>query len=149
MRKLLSLALLAAVATPAAAQVAPPQPPRYSDPAYAQLPPEIANGAAVDQIGNMVGAVTKALLDLPVGELEAAVENRPVTRQDRERTVRSVTGTDEREVNVGIAQSKDAVIAGGRAMARTLPVIREALNKAGEEIERATANVPQPGYPRR
>jgi hypothetical protein len=34
-------------------------------------------------------------------------------------------------------------------MARTLPVIREALNKAGEEIERATANVPQPGYPRR
>lgn len=148
MRKLVSLALLAAVATPAAAQVAPP-PPGYPDPAYAQLPPEIANGAAVDQIGNMIGAVTKALLDLPVGELEAAVENRPVTRQDRERTVRSVTGTDEREVNAGIEQSKDAVIAGGRAMARTLPVIREALNKAGEEIERATANVPQPGYPRR
>ena len=151
MRKLLSLALLAAVATPAAAQVAPrpPEPPRYSDPAYAQLPPEIANGGAVDQIGNMVGAVTKALLDLPVGELEAAVENRPVTRQDRQRTVRSVTGTDEREVASSIEQSKGAVVAGGRAMARTLPVIREALNKAGEEIERAAANVPQPGYPRR
>lgn len=151
MRKILPLALLATVASPAVAQVAPrpPEPPLYSDPAYAQLPAEIANGAAVDQIGNMVGAVTKALLDLPVGELEAAVENRPVTRQDRQRTVRSVTGTDEREVNAGIAQSKDAVIAGGRAMARTLPVIREALNKAGEEIERATANLPQPGYPRR
>ena len=150
MRKLLSLALLAAVATPAAAQVAPPPPPpSYSDPAYAQLPPEIANGGAVDQIGNMVGAVTKALLDLPVGELEAAVENRPVTRQDRQRTVRSVTGTDERDVASSIEQSKGAVVAGGRAMARTLPVIREALNKAGEEIERATANVPQPGYPRR
>lgn len=148
MRKFLSLALLAAVATPAAAQVAPP-PPGYSDPAYAQLPPEIANGAAVDQIGNMIGAVTRALLDLPVGELEAAVENRPVTRQDRQRTVRSVTGTDERDVTAGIEQSKEAVVAGGRAMARTLPVIREALNKAGEEIERATANVPQPGYPRR
>jgi hypothetical protein len=149
MRKLLSLALLAGVATPAAAQVAPPPPPSYSDPAYAQLPPEIVNGGAIDQIGNMVGAVTRALLDLPVGELEAAVENRPVTRQDRQRTVRSVTGTDEREVASSIEQSKGAVVAGGRAMARTLPVIREALNKAGEEIERATANVPQPGYPRR
>ena len=151
MRKLFSLALLAAVATPAAAQVAPrpPEPPLYSEPAYAQLPPEIVNGGAIDQIGNMVGAVTRALLDLPVGELEAAVENRPVTRQDRQRTVRSVTGTDEREVASRIEQRKGAVVAGGRAMARTLPVIREALNKAGEEIERATANVPQPGYPRR
>lgn len=151
MRKILSLALLAAMASPAAAQVAPrpPEPPRYSDPAYAELPPEIANGGAIDQIGNMVGAVTKALLNLPVGEIEAAVENRPATRQDRQRTVRSVTGTDEREVTQSIEQSKGAVVAGGRAMARTLPVIREALNKAGEEIERATANVPQPGYPRR
>ncbi|NJC04367.1 hypothetical protein GGQ97_000160 [Sphingomonas kaistensis] len=151
MRKILPLALFAALASPASAQVnpRPPEPPRYSDPGYAQLPPEIANGGAVDQIGNMVGAVTRALLDLPVGELEAAVENRPVTRQDRQRTVRSVTGTDERDVTAGIEQSKGAVVAGGRAMARTLPVIREALNKAGEEIERATANVPQPGYPRR
>jgi hypothetical protein len=40
------------------------------------------------------------------------------------------------------------VRAGGQAVVRTLPVIREALNKAGEEIERATANIPQPGYPR-
>ena len=48
----------------------------------------------MDQIGNMIGAVTRALLDLPVGELEAAIENRPATRQDRQRTVRSVTGTD-------------------------------------------------------
>jgi hypothetical protein len=39
--------------------------------------------------------------------------------------------------------------AGGQAMARALPVIVESLNKAGQEIERATANLPQPGYPRR
>lgn len=151
MRKLLPLALLASVASPAVAQMAPPpaEPPRYSDPAYAQLPPEIAKGGAIDQIGNMVGAVTKALLNLPVGEIEAAVENRPVTRQDRQRTVRSVTGTDERDVSAGIERSKGAVVAGGQAMARTLPVIRDALNRAGEEIERAAANVPQPGYPRR
>jgi hypothetical protein len=41
------------------------------------------------------------------------------------------------------------VKAGGQAVARAVPVIREALNKAGEQIEQATANLPQPGYPRR
>jgi hypothetical protein len=62
--------------------------------------------------------------------------------------VRSVTGTDEREVTSSIEEGKGAVVAGGQAVARSLPIIREALNKAGEEIERATANIPQPGYPR-
>lgn len=146
MRKILPLAILAVVASPAAAQSAPPAP---MPPRYSELPPEITDGRAIDQIGNMVGALTKAFLDLPVGEIEAAVENRPVNRADRQRTVRSVTGTDEGDVTAGIEQSKGAMVAGGRAMARTLPVIREALNKAGEEIERVTANVPQPGYPRR
>nr|WP_314446993.1 hypothetical protein [uncultured Sphingomonas sp.] len=143
MRKPLAIAALAMLASPAAAQVAPPAP--YGS----GLPPEITDGRAIDQIGNMVGALTKALLDLPVGEIEAAVESRPVTRQDRQRTVRSVTGTDERDVTAGIEQSKGAVVAGGQAVARSLPAIREALNKAGEELERATANIPQPGYPRR
>jgi hypothetical protein len=146
MRTLLPLVILAAVATPAAAQVAPRP---YEAPRQSELPPEITDGRMVDQIGSMVGALTKAFLDLPVGELEAAVENRPVTRADRGRTVRSVTGTDEREITSSIEQGKGTVVAGGRAVARSLPVIREALNKAGEEIERATANIPQPGYPRR
>lgn len=146
MRKFLPFAALAAFASPAAAQVAPPAPP--PSPYQQALPPEITDGRAIEQIGNMVGAVTKAFLDLPVGELEAAVENRPATRADRQRTVRSVTGTDERDVTAGIEQSKGAVVAGGQAVARSLPVIQEALNRAGQEIERATANLPQPGYPR-
>lgn len=147
MRKLLPLAALAVVASPAAAQVAS-RTPQYPVPYRTDLPPEIVDGRAVDQIGNMVGAVTKAFLDLPVGEIEAAVENRPVTRADRQRTVRSVTGTDERDITASIDESKGAVVAGGQAVARTLPVLREALNRAGDEIARATANIPQPGYPR-
>jgi hypothetical protein len=145
MRNLILVALLTSVAAPAAAQAPARQPqPGHS----AELPPEIADGRMLDQVGSMVGALTKAFLDLPVGEIEAAVENRPVTREDRRRTVRSVTGTDERELTAQIEESKGAVRAGGQAVVRTLPVIREALNKAGEEIERATANIPQPGYPR-
>jgi hypothetical protein len=143
MRKLFLVALLASAA-PAQAQYRQAEPNRP-----VELPPEITDGRMIDQLGSMVGALTKAFLDLPVGELEAAVENRPVTREDRRRTVRSVTGTDERELGGQIEESKDAVKAGGQAVARALPVIRESLNRAGEEIERATANLPQPGYPRR
>jgi hypothetical protein len=126
MRNLILVALLTSVAAPAVAQAPARQPqPGHS----AELPPEIADGRMLDQVGSMVGALTKAFLD-------------------RHRTVRSVTGTDERELTAQIEESKGAVRAGGQAVVRTLPVIREALNKAGEEIERATANIPQPGYPR-
>ena len=103
----------------------------------------------LDQLGTMIGALTKAFLALPVGEIEAAVENRPVTREDKHRTVGSSSGMNERELTAEIEQGKGVVKAGGQAVARALPVIREALNKAGEEIGRATANLPQPGYPRR
>jgi hypothetical protein len=137
--------ILAAAAAPAA--VAPAQPPATSAPA--ELPPELADGRVVDQIGSMVGALSRALLNLPIGELEAAVENRPATRGDKARTVRSVTGVDERELDAEIEQGKVAVQAGSQAIVRSLPVIVEALNKAGEEVERATSNLPQPGYPKR
>ena len=144
MRKLLFVALLASAA-PAMAQPPsrPPAPQRPVD-----LPPEIADGRVVDQLGTMVGAVSKALLNLPVGEVEAAIENRPVTREDRRRTVGSESGMDERDVAQSVEESKVAVKAGGQAIARSLPVIRDALNRAGDEIARATANLPQPGYPR-
>ena len=145
MRFLLLTGLLAAAA-PVAAQPASraPEPQRAGE-----IPSEIVDGRMIDQLGSMVGALTKAFLSLPVGEIEAAVENRPVTRDDRRRTVGSTTGMDERELTAEIEQGKGAVKAGGQAMVRTLPVIRDALNKAGEEIERATAKLPQPGYPRR
>jgi hypothetical protein len=146
MRKLFLFALLASAAVPVAAQA----PARSPEPQrQAELPPEITDGRMLDQVGSMVGALTKAFLGLPVGEIEAAVENRPVTREDKRRTVGSATGMDERELTAEIEQSKGAVKAGGEAMVRALPVIRDALNKAGDEIGRATANIPQPGYPKR
>ncbi|GAA4001058.1 hypothetical protein [Sphingomonas humi] len=144
MRKLLFVALLASAA-PVAAQVPsrPPEPQRPAD-----LPPEITDGRMIDQLGSMVGAVTKAFLNLPIGEVEAAVENRPVTREDRRRTVGTESGMSERDITAGVEESKVAVKSGGQAIARSLPVIRDALNRAGDEIARATANIPQPGYPR-
>lgn len=137
MRTTLALAPLLLVATPAAAQSAPPP-----------LPPEITDGRAIDRLGTVVGAIARAFLDLPVGELEAAIENRPVTRDDRGKTVRSVSGMSERELQQDIRQGTEVAKAGTQAVVRSLPAITRALDEAGEQIGRAIANMPSPAYPR-
>ena len=138
---LLIPALLAA--TPAAAQQsAAPHPAPV-------LPPEITDGRMVDQLGDVVSSLSKALLNLPVGEVQATIENRPVTSADRAKTVRSESGISEGDLDRQIADSKGAVQAGSQAMVRALPVVTEALNRVGDEIARAVANLPSPAYPRR
>ena len=136
MRLTLALAPLLLLATPAAAQ----QPP--------QLPPEVTDGRAIDQLGTVFGAVARAFLDLPVGEIEAAVENRPVTRDDQSKTVRSVSGMSDRELQQQIREGTEVAKSGTRAIVRSLPVITRALNDAGEQIDRAISNMPSPVYPR-
>ncbi|HVF84069.1 MAG TPA: hypothetical protein VM913_07865 [Sphingomicrobium sp.] len=138
MRLLLLPALL--LATPAAAQNADLPP---------ALPPEVASGQIVDQLQPMLRALSRAFLNLPVGEIEAAVENRPVTAHDRNKTVRQATGMSERELDREIAASTGALKAGTQAMARSWPVISRALSQAGQELEKAIANAPSPAYPRR
>jgi hypothetical protein len=139
---LLMPALLAAA--PAAAQPAPRPPERR-----VEVPPELTDPRMVDQLGDMMGAVMKAFMNMPVGEVEAAVENRPVTPADRRKTVRSETGMSDRELDQQIEQGKVAMKSGSQAMVRALPVITDALARAGDEIARAVANLPSPDYPRR
>ena len=125
------------IATPAAAQPIP------------SLPPEIAGGQIVDQLQPVVSALSRALLDLPVGELEAAVENRPVRPEDRNKRVRDVAGIDSRELDRELVEGSETLKAGGQAMVRALPAITRALNQAGEELGRVVNNLPSPTYPRR
>ena len=56
------------------------------------LPPVLTDPAMADQLGRVAGALTRSLMNLPVGELEAAIEGRPATRADRARTVRDSIG---------------------------------------------------------
>jgi hypothetical protein len=137
-------ALAATAASPALAQQAAPPPP----PVAPQLPPELTDPRTLDQLGNVAGVLARALLNLPVGEVEAALENRPVTAEDRRKTVATETGMSPREIDGEVERGKVAVKQGGQAMARTLPVITRALNEAGEQIGRAIANLPSPTYPR-
>jgi hypothetical protein len=140
MRLLLIAVPLALMAAPAMAQ-------------GPQLPRELTDPAAADTVGRVAGALSRALLDLNVGEIEAAVQGRAATLADRRRTVRDVAaGGDpeiERRIERQAANSGAAIQAGAKAIADSLPSILQSLDRAAADIDRATANLPTPGYPRR
>jgi hypothetical protein len=129
--------LATTAATPALAQPAP------------QLPPEIMDGRMLDQLGDVAGVLAKALLNLPVGEVQAAIENRPVNPEDRQKTVATEMGADGRDIDRDVERGKVAMKQGGQAMVRALPIITRELSRVGEQLDRALANMPSPTYPRR
>jgi hypothetical protein len=136
MRALAALMPLAMLAAPAAA--AEPQ----SDSDFS-IPAEMTDP-------------TRVMMDMPVGELQAAVAGRQPTAADKQRTVRDLAGHDpdfERKVETGVAQAVPRMQASMKSMAASLPAMMRVLEKAADEMEgsidRATANLPQPGYPKR
>ena len=116
-----------------------------------QLPPELSDPRMADQLGRVAGVLTRSLMNLPVGEIEAAVEGRPATPADRARTVRDSVGDPDLDQRVAAeaAQSGRTIQAAGKALVTSLPAIMAALDQAKDELERATANLPDPTYPRR
>jgi hypothetical protein len=129
--------------TPVPALAAPKAAPR--------LPPELSDPAMADRLGRMMGSLTRALMDLPVGELEAAVEGREPTQAERSKRVRDHIGGPgaEREVEARVAASGRTVQAATRALVDSLPSMMAALEQAERNLERATANLPDPTYPKR
>ena len=116
-----------------------------------QLPPALSDPALADQLGRVAGVLTRSLMNLPVGEIEAAIEGRPVTPADRARTVRDSVGDPylDQRVAAEAAQTGRTMQAASKALMSSLPAIMAALDQARDEIERATANMPDPTYPRR
>jgi hypothetical protein len=121
-----------------------------------EIPAELTDPAMAESLGKMFGALTKAVMDMPVGEVRAAVEGRQPSAADKAQTVRDMVGRDadlERKVEAQAAQAVPRMQAGLKAMASSLPAMMQALEQAAEQMEgsidRATANLPQPGYPKR
>jgi hypothetical protein len=137
------------LAIPAALAAAPAVAAQPSQDGPIAIPPELADPAFIDRIARMSDALSKALVDLPVGEIEAAAEGRPVTDADRQRTVGDVARISSSDVEREIAEARPKVQAATQAFARALPAITRALSEAADEIQRATANMPRPDYPRR
>jgi hypothetical protein len=141
MRAVLIFAFAALSASPALA-APPPVPP---------LPQVLADPAMADQLGRVAGVVTKSLMDMPVGEIEAAIEGRPPTPADRARTVGDSIGDPwiAQRIAAETAASGRTMQAATKAIAASVPAIMRAVEGARGEIERAIGNLPDPTYPRR
>ncbi|HET7707987.1 MAG TPA: hypothetical protein VFK50_00470 [Sphingomicrobium sp.] len=117
-------------------------------PTDVQFPPELTDPAMADKLTDALQVLSKTFLDMPVGEVQATMEGRKPTSADRRRTVRSETRMSEREFNQQIDSARPQMRAAMKAMASALPAMMKGLSEAGRELEKATANIPQPGYPR-
>ncbi len=115
------------------------------------LPQVLSDPAMADKLGRVAGVLTKSLMNLPVGEVEAAIEGRPATRADRARTVGDSIGDPYVAERIAdqAASSGRAMQAATKALSASLPAIMRALEGARGEIERALGNLPDPTYPRR
>ena len=125
--------------------------PAMAAPEDVQLPREFTDPAMADKLGRMAGVLTRSLMDMPVGELEAAVQGRPVTDADKAKRVRdSIGGPDaEQRVQAEVAQSGRQMQAMSKALVASLPALMAALDQAQRQLERAAANIPDPTYPKR
>jgi hypothetical protein len=131
--------LLASTATLAAPRHHPPQ---------IEIPPELTDPAFVQRLTNMTDALSKAFLDLRVGEIEAAAEGRPPTPADRDRTVGQIARISPQELERQMAEARPKVEAATQALATTLPKISRQLSEMAEALQRAADNMPQPYNPR-
>ena len=143
MRQLLFALPLMFVAAPAVAQQRPTS-------EAAQIPPELADPALADKLTRVSGTLAQALMNLPVGEMEAAIEGRMATPADRNKRVRDEIGPDgERKLMAEVATSGPRMRSMQQALVTSLPAIMGALGQVEEQLERAVANIPDPTYPRR
>jgi methionine aminopeptidase len=132
------LAAAPAVAAPAAA-----------DPDVSEITRVLNDPRVADQMTSIARAMSKAVLDMPVGEIKAAVEGRAPTPADKRRTVRSETGMSEQQLDRQIAQAEPAIRNGMKAMSAAIPSMMQAMTGMAEAMERAMANMPDPTYPKR
>jgi len=140
MRALLFALPLALAATPA---VAAPDADR-------RIPPELSDPAIADKLTRASGVLARVLLDLPAGELEAAMEGRTPTEADRRKRVRDEIGPDgEQQLAAGIAAAGPQMRSMQKALVSSLPALMGALEGMERELEKAVANLPDPTYPRR
>jgi hypothetical protein len=148
MRILSALLFSAVIAAPAAAQ--------QRGPAHgetAEIERALTDPAVTDKLTKVLPALGDALLNLPVGEIEAAIEGRPATRADRRKTVGDLGRRDdpnfERNLKADLANSGEVIKAGMKGMAAALPAIVNGMKTMADEVEKATSNLPSPTYPRR
>lgn len=122
-------------------------------PLHGKLARALADPALPEQLGRVAAAMTRAVMTMPVGDVQAAVDGRPATERDRRRTLGNTVVRGDADLDQSIerqvSHSTAKLQRSARAMAAALPAIERALSEATSQIDRATANLPYPSYPRR
>lgn len=139
MRALLFVLPLALAAAPACAA-----------PVDRQIPPEFSDPAIADKLTKALVPLSRALMNMPVGELEATMAGREPTVADRSRKLSDKVGPEgQKEIEAGIAAAGPQMRAMQKALVTALPALMASLEGVEKELERATANLPDPTYPKR
>jgi hypothetical protein len=150
MRVSLLLAPLALISAPTLAQQTTA---RAAPSEQIVIPPELADPQMADRLADMMQVLSKALLNLPAGELKAAVEGRKPTTHDKGVTIRDLGRREnpdfERDLERQIAEARPMIRHSMKALAEALPAMVKGLSEAAREMEKATANLPDPTYPKR
>ena len=113
-----------------------------------EIPPEMSDPRFLDRLMDMSDALSKAFLDLKVGEIEAVAEGRQPTAEDRNRNVAEIARISPQELDRQIAQARPQVEAATKALARELPKISRQLSDVARALKRAADNMPRPYDPR-
>jgi hypothetical protein len=118
-----------------------------------QVPPELTDPAVTEKLANSMQALSKAFLDLRVGEVQAALEGRQPTPSEKKMTVRDLGRRDdpnfERSLQQQVANAKPMIDQSMKALAAALPAMMQSMQQAEKALERAAANMPDPTYPKR
>ena len=137
------LLALPLVLIPVPAMAAPAEAPQ------AQIPPELSDPAVADKLTRALGPLSRALMNMPVGELEAALAGREPTSADRSKRLSDHIGPEgQKELETMVAQAGPQMRVMQKALVASLPAIMAALGNVGKELEQATANLPDPTYPK-
>jgi hypothetical protein len=141
MRTHLALIPLLAIAGPAMA--APPP----------QLPPHLTDPVTAQRLTNVMQALSNAFLNVKVGGVEAAIEGREASPQEKNLTVRDMARRDDpnfdRNLQRQIAEVGPTMQRSVSALNQAMPEVMKSLHAAKKSLERAAANMPDPTYPQR
>ena len=145
MRTSLIFTSLLAMASPAVAQPAPS--------AVSEIERTLTDPATVDCMARSMQALSNAFLNLPVGEVQAAVEGRQATPQEKKRTVRDMARRDnpgfDRDFQRQIANARPMVEQSMKALSSALPGMISGVEQMQQSLDRAISNMPDPTYPKR
>jgi hypothetical protein len=118
-----------------------------------QLPPEWSDPATADRLTGAMQTLSQAFLNLPVGDVQAAIEGRKPTPAEKKQTLRDLARADnrnfDRDFQQQVARARPMLQQSMKALTSALPTMMQGMRSMEQSLERAVANMPDPTYPKR